>query len=108
MSEYPALTMGAACILGGTMGYAMKGSKPSLISGVGIGGVFLWSVSTIRKYKAGVIENPRTGLKRAFIASYLLFMTSLLRIKKRLGPGHAVMTGTAALLSIYYGRALYV
>jgi len=95
--------MGSLCIIGGAMGYVSKGSVPSLISGVGIGAVFLWSVNTMRSFKPG--DNPRTGMKRAFIASYLLFLTSLFRVTKGLGP--AAMTGTAAALSVYYGRTLY-
>lgn len=42
-NPYPAILMGVACIGGGITGYLKTGSKPSLIAGVAVGALYLWS-----------------------------------------------------------------
>jgi uncharacterized membrane protein (UPF0136 family) len=42
-NPYPAILMGVACIGGGITGYLKTGSKPSLIAGVTVGALYLWS-----------------------------------------------------------------
>ncbi|EKM75020.1 hypothetical protein AGABI1DRAFT_116595 [Agaricus bisporus var. burnettii JB137-S8] len=97
MSAYPAYVMGGCCIIGGVSGFAKKRSIPSLVAGVGVGLLFLWSAESIRKGTNG-------GLEGALGASALLFLSSLPRVTK--GPIPVVLAATSASTGLYYGNVI--
>jgi len=98
MSAVPAYVMGTLCIVGGVTGYARTRSIPSLVAGVSVGALYLYSGDSIRKHTAN-------GLETALGASALLLLSSLPRIAK--GPIPAVLTFTSAATATYYGKAIY-
>ncbi|KAI0642256.1 transmembrane proteins 14C-domain-containing protein [Trametes meyenii] len=98
MSAYPAFIMGTLCIVGGITGFARTRSIPSLVAGVGVGALYLWSADSLRKGTAN-------GLEAALGASAILFLSSVPRAAK--GPVPAVLTATSAVSAYYYGKTLY-
>ncbi|KAH9973560.1 transmembrane proteins 14C-domain-containing protein [Lactifluus volemus] len=98
MSAIPAFVMGTLCIVGGVTGYARTRSIPSLVAGVGVGALYLYSGDSIRKHTS-------SGLEIALGASALLLLSSLPRFSK--GPVPAMLTVTSAVTGIYYSRAIY-
>ncbi|TFK91431.1 hypothetical protein K466DRAFT_582811 [Polyporus arcularius HHB13444] len=98
MSAYPAYVMGTLCLVGGLTGFARTRSIPSLVAGVGVGALYLWSADSIRKGTAN-------GLEAALGASALLLLSSLPRATK--GPVPAVLTATSAVSAYYYGKTVY-
>ena len=71
-SPWPALIMGVACVAGGTAGYMRTGSKPSLIAGVSVGILYLWSGSALLNGDARGITGAmgeQTLFSRPFLTS---------------------------------------
>ncbi|EJD07607.1 uncharacterized protein FOMMEDRAFT_16251 [Fomitiporia mediterranea MF3/22] len=98
MSAYPAYVMGTLCIVGGVTGFARTRSIPSVVAGVGVGLLYLWSAEAIRKGTAN-------GLEAALGASAILLLSSAPRAGK--GPVPAMLTATSALAGAYYGKTVY-
>ncbi|KAF9005987.1 transmembrane proteins 14C-domain-containing protein [Cyathus striatus] len=98
MSAIPAYTMGTLCVVGGITGFARTRSVPSLVAGVGVGLLYLWSADSIRKGTAN-------GLEAALGASALLLLSSIPRVTK--GPVPAVLATTSAGAGFYYAQTLY-
>ncbi|THH18044.1 hypothetical protein EW146_g2867 [Bondarzewia mesenterica] len=98
MSAYPAYVMGTLCIVGGITGFVRTRSIPSIVAGVGVGALYLYSADSIRK-------NTANGLEVALGASALLLLSSLPRFAK--GPIPAMLTVTSAATGAYYGRTVY-
>lgn len=71
---------------------------PSLVAGVGVGLLYLWSADSIRKGTAN-------GLEGALGASALLLLSSLPRVAK--GPVPQVLAATSTITGLYYGKTVY-
>ncbi|KAI0940931.1 hypothetical protein AcV7_003171 [Taiwanofungus camphoratus] len=99
MSAYPAFLMGSLCAVGGITGFVRVRSIPSLVAGVSVGALYLWSADSIRK-------GTPNGLEAALGASALLLLSSLPRVAK--GPVPAVLTATSTASALYYGRIVYI
>ncbi|KAH9025823.1 transmembrane proteins 14C-domain-containing protein, partial [Lactarius hengduanensis] len=97
-SAIPAFVMGTLCIVGGVTGYVRTRSIPSLVAGVSVGALYLYSGDSIRK-------NTANGLETALGASALLLLSSLPRFSK--GPIPALLTVTSAATGAYYGKTVY-
>ncbi|KDQ61338.1 hypothetical protein JAAARDRAFT_149982 [Jaapia argillacea MUCL 33604] len=98
MSAYPAYVMGGLCVVGGVTGFARTRSVPSLVAGVGVGLLYLWSADSIRK-------GTPNGLEAALGASALLLLSSLPRVSK--GPVPVVLAATSTVTGLYYGKTVY-
>ncbi|KAA1469068.1 hypothetical protein DENSPDRAFT_834599 [Dentipellis sp. KUC8613] len=98
MSAYPAYVMGTLCIVGGITGFARTRSIPSLVAGVGVGALYLYSANSIRNHTAN-------GLEFALGASAILLLSSAPRFAK--GPVPALLTVTSAVTGAYYGQTVY-
>ncbi|KAI0339636.1 hypothetical protein BDW22DRAFT_1361211 [Trametopsis cervina] len=98
MSAYPAFAMGSLCLIGGLTGFARTRSVPSLVAGVSVGLLFLWSADRIR-------QGTPNGLEGAFLASTVLLLSSAPRFRK--GPIPKVLTVSGAASAAYYGNTLY-
>lgn len=97
-SAYPSLITGLLCIVGGTAGFVRTRSIPSLVAGVSVGALYLWSADAIRK-------GAPNGLEAAFGASAILFLSSVPRFGK--GPVPKMLTATSTATALYYGKKLY-
>jgi len=98
MSAFPAFGMSLLCIIGGSTAFYTKSSIPSLIAGLSVGMLYLWSGSQIGE------GNPQ-GVQGAFLASALLTLSSLPRVTK--GPIPKLLATSSAVVGFYYGRLLY-
>jgi len=98
MSAIPAYAVGALCITGGLTGYLRTRSIPSLVAGIGVGALYLWSAEQIKK-------GAPNGIEGALGASALLLVSSIPRITK--GPVPVILALTSAGAGAYYGRTLY-
>ncbi|CUS22164.1 LAQU0S04e09648g1_1 [Lachancea quebecensis] len=97
--EHPAFTLAALTTMGGAMGYARKGSKPSLLAGLVFGGVYGYAGYLLHK-------NADGGLEIALGASSLMLLTGIARgvpsrFKK---PVPLVLTVLGGLGTFYYYR----
>ncbi|KAG8220835.1 transmembrane proteins 14C-domain-containing protein [Butyriboletus roseoflavus] len=97
-SAIPAYSVGVLCITGGLTGYLRTRSLPSLIAGIGVGALYMWSAEQIKK-------GTPNGIEGALGASALLLMSSLPRVTK--GPVPVVLALTSAGAGAYYGKTLY-
>ncbi|KAJ6582102.1 hypothetical protein B0H19DRAFT_1117569 [Mycena capillaripes] len=98
MSAFPAFGMSLLCIVGGSTAFFKKSSIPSLVAGLVVGMLYLWSGAQIGE------GNPK-GVQGAFLASALLTLSSLPRIAK--GPIPKLLATSSAVVGFYYGRKLY-
>jgi len=96
MSEIPAFTAGALSLIGGVAGFVRKGSVPSLIGGVGVGGLYIWSGLALQ-------NGQPYGLEGALGSSVLLFLSSAPRFLK--GSVPKVLSLASASAAVYYGLA---
>ncbi|CCE82927.1 Piso0_002690 [Millerozyma farinosa CBS 7064] len=97
--EHPAITMSGLCAIGGVMGYARKGSLPSLIAG----GTF-----SILYGVAGYLlkQNADYGLELALGTSSMLLVAGIsrgapTRFKK---PVPIILTVLGGLSTTYYAK----
>ncbi|KAJ7694618.1 transmembrane proteins 14C-domain-containing protein [Mycena rosella] len=98
MSAYPAFAMGGFCIIGGVAGFSRTRSIPSLVAGVGVGALYLWSADRIRK-------GQDNGIESAIGASAVLLASSAPRMFK--GPVPAMLAATSTMSGLYYGKTMY-
>ncbi|KIY43100.1 hypothetical protein FISHEDRAFT_78848 [Fistulina hepatica ATCC 64428] len=98
MSAYPSYTMGGLCVAGGIMGFARRGSVMSLVAGLGVGSLYLYSAYRIR-------ELSSYGLEGAAAASTILLLSSLPRVTK--GPVPLMLAVSSLVTGAYYGRVIY-
>ncbi|KIK79712.1 hypothetical protein PAXRUDRAFT_160530 [Paxillus rubicundulus Ve08.2h10] len=97
-SALPAYAVGVLCITGGFTGYLRTRSVPSLVAGIGVGALYLWSAEQIKK-------GAPNGIEGALGASAILLLSSLPRVTK--GPVPALLAVTSAGAGAYYGKTLY-
>jgi len=96
MSEIPALTVGAFSLIGGVVGFARKRSVPSLLGGLSVGGLYIWSGLALQ-------NRQPYGLEGALGSSVLLFLSSAPRFLS--GPVPKLLSLTSASAAVYYGLA---
>ncbi|QOU18285.1 DEBR0S2_20010g1_1 [Brettanomyces bruxellensis] len=97
--DHPAYTLSALTLVGGVMGYARKGSLPSLISGTAISALYLTAGYLLH-------ENKEYGIHTALLASSLTLFAGLGRafqvgIKK---PVPFFLTTLGAVSTYYYAK----
>ncbi|KAF8417415.1 transmembrane proteins 14C-domain-containing protein [Boletus edulis BED1] len=98
MSAIPAYAVGALCITGGVTGYLRTRSIPSIVAGIGVGVLYLWSAEQIKR-------GAPNGIEGALGASAILLVSSLPRLTK--GPVPVILALASAGAGAYYGKTLY-
>ncbi|KAF9652804.1 hypothetical protein BDM02DRAFT_3126235 [Thelephora ganbajun] len=96
MSEIPALAAGFLSLIGGVIGFARKRSVPSLIGGLSVGGLYIWSGLALQ-------NGQPYGLEGALGSSILLFLSSAPRFPK--GSVPKILALASASATVYYGLA---
>ncbi|KAJ7289264.1 hypothetical protein C8J57DRAFT_1277176 [Mycena rebaudengoi] len=84
--------------VGGVSGYVRTYSVPSLVAGVGVGALYLWSGERIR-------TGQSNGIEGALGASAILLLSSIPRISK--GPVPVMLAAASTMSGLYYGKTLY-
>ncbi|KAG6381479.1 transmembrane proteins 14C-domain-containing protein [Boletus reticuloceps] len=97
-SAIPAYAVGALCITGGVTGYLRTRSIPSIVAGIGVGVLYIWSAEQIKR-------GAPNGIEGALGASALLLVSSLPRLTK--GPVPVILALASAGAGAYYGKTLY-
>lgn len=95
--EHPAYSLAVLCSVGGVGGYIRRGSVPSLIAGLTIGGLYGYSGKLLQ-------DNVDYGIYLASAASALLFIGSLpraIKTQKAMPVGLSII-GLTTLA--YYGK----
>jgi len=82
-------------LIPGITGFARTRSIPSLVAGVSVGLLYLWSANAIR------VGAPN-GVQGALGASAILLLSSAPRAAK--GPVPLTLTVPSAAAAVYYGR----
>ncbi|ODV80059.1 TMEM14-domain-containing protein [Suhomyces tanzawaensis NRRL Y-17324] len=97
--EHPAFTLSGLCAVGGIMGYARKGSVPSLVAGITFATIYGGAGYLLK-------QNADYGLELALGASTTLLVAGILRsiptgFKK---PIPLLLVALGGLSSTYYAR----
>lgn len=97
--EHPAFTLSGLCAVGGIMGFARKGSIPSIVAGTTFSVLYGVAGYLLKK-------NADWGLELALGASSTLFVAGALRsistgFKK---PLPLVLLGLGSVLTAYYAK----
>ncbi|KAF3993912.1 hypothetical protein FT663_01323 [Candidozyma haemuli var. vulneris] len=97
--EHPALTLSGLCLVGGAMGFARKGSVPSLAAGITFGAIYA-SAGYLLK------QNRDWGLEIALGASTALLAAGIGRSipTKFRKPVPLVLLGLGAVSTAYYAK----
>lgn len=95
--EHPANTLAGLCALGGIIGYARKGSVPSLVGGLAVGAVYGYAGYLLK-------QNRNGGIEMALLGSVLLLGAGLPRAIKVQKPMPIALTAVALLSLTYYGK----
>ncbi|KAF8739108.1 Inositolphosphorylceramide synthase subunit Kei1, partial [Rhizoctonia solani] len=90
--------MAVLCSIGGITGFARTKSIPSLVAGVGVGGMYGYAGYQIR-------NGGNYGYETALAASVILFLSSVPRARK--GPVPLTLSITSAAAAIYYAKVVY-
>lgn len=95
--EHPAITLSVLCSVGGAMGYARRGSLPSLLGGVGVGA--LYGVAGYLLH-----ENKEYGIHTALGALSLLLAAGALRATatRFRKPVPLMLFAIGGLSTVYY------
>lgn len=96
MSEIPAFVLGTLCASGGLFGYLQKGSVPSLVAGLGVGGLYIYGGSRIA-------SGQGYGIETALAASVMLAASSFPRAIKTNKPLPIGLSVLATYGLFYYG-----
>ncbi|KAI5801606.1 transmembrane proteins 14C-domain-containing protein [Peziza echinospora] len=96
MTAIPALILGVLCGTGGIIGYARTGSIPSIVAGVGVGALYLYSSKRINNKEA-------YGVELALLASTILAGSSIPRALRSGKPLPTALSALATTGLLYYG-----
>lgn len=95
--EHPAYTLSALCTIGGVGGYIRRGSVPSLVAGVAIGGLYGYSGKLLH-------ENAEYGIELASASSALLILGMLPRAIKTRKPLPITLSLVGFSALAYYSK----
>ncbi|KAL7748769.1 hypothetical protein RI367_005924 [Sorochytrium milnesiophthora] len=100
MSHHTAYTMSGLCAVGGVMGYMKRGSRPSLVAGLGIGALYGLSGYLLQ-------QNADYGTELALATSAVLTTAMGSRAMRTRQPVPAAVATAGLLTAVYYGRKWY-